>query len=82
TRRPERRAWEEWAADTGQVVLDIPGIGPVEQRRAVPDVSLPFVSFRSTYRFLSDGAIVTSDSTRRFRGSDEVEFVFIAGRTT
>jgi hypothetical protein len=45
----------------------------VEQRREVTDVSLPFVSFRFTYRFLSDGAIVTSDSTIRFRGRDEVE---------
>jgi hypothetical protein len=24
TRRPERRAWEEWAADAAQVILDIP----------------------------------------------------------
>ena len=64
-RRPDRRAWEDWAADTGQVIVDIPGIGPVEQRREVTDVSLPFVSFRFTYRFLSDGAIVTSDSTIR-----------------
>jgi hypothetical protein len=72
-RRPERRAWEEWAADTDQIILDIPGTGPVEQRREVTDVSLPFVSYRFTYRFLSDGAIVTSDSTIRFRGRDEVE---------
>jgi SAM-dependent methyltransferase len=61
TRRPERRAWEEWAADATQVILDIPGSGPVEQRREVIDVSLPFVSFRHTYRFLADGAVVTSD---------------------
>jgi SAM-dependent methyltransferase len=73
TRRPERRAWEEWAADTGQVILDIPGIGPVEQRREVTDVSLPFVSFRYTYRFPADGAVVTSESTLRFRSRDEVE---------
>jgi SAM-dependent methyltransferase len=73
TRRPERRAWEEWAADTGPVVLDIPGSGPVEQRREVTSVSLPFVSFRYTYTFATDGAIVTSDSTLRFRSRDEVE---------
>lgn len=52
TRRPERRAWEEWAADTGPVVLD---------------------SFRYTYTFLADGAVITSDSTLRFRSRDEVE---------
>lgn len=73
TRRPERRAWQEWAADTDPVTLDIPGIGPVEQRLQVTDVSLPFVSFRHTYRFLADGAVVTSESTLRFRSRDEVE---------
>lgn len=73
TRRPERRVWEEWAADTAPVILDIPGSGPVERRREVTDVSLPLVSFRHTYRFLADGAVVTSDSTRRFRSRDEVE---------
>ena len=73
TRRPERRAWEEWAADPGQVILDIPGIGSVEQCHEVTDVSLPFVSFRYAYRFLADGAVVTSNSTLRFRSRDEVE---------
>ncbi|MGP3955888.1 class I SAM-dependent methyltransferase [Nonomuraea sp. 3N208] len=73
TRRPERRAWEEWAADTAPLVLDVPGIGPVERRHEVTEVRLPFVSFRSAYRFLADGAVVTSDSTLRFRSRDEVE---------
>ncbi|RGC69084.1 hypothetical protein C5N14_09985 [Micromonospora sp. MW-13] len=73
TRRPEHRAWEEWAADGDPVTLDIPDIGRVEQRLEVTDVSLPFVSFRYTYRFLTDGEIVTSDSTLRFRNHDEVE---------
>jgi SAM-dependent methyltransferase len=73
TRRPEWRAWEEWAADTGQLVVDIPGIGPVEQRSEVTGVSLPFVSFRATYTFLADGAVITSNSTLRFRSRDEVE---------
>ncbi|GAA3466063.1 class I SAM-dependent methyltransferase [Nonomuraea roseola] len=73
TRRPERRAWEDWAADPAPTVLDVPGSGPVEQRLEVTDVSLPLISFRHTYRFLSDGAVVTSDSTLRFRGREEVE---------
>jgi SAM-dependent methyltransferase len=30
TRRPERRAWADWAADTDPIILDIPGTGPVE----------------------------------------------------
>jgi SAM-dependent methyltransferase len=49
TRRPERRAWEEWPADGAQVTLDVPGIGSVERRLEVTDVSLPLVSFRFTY---------------------------------
>ena len=72
TRRPEYRAWREWAADTGPVTLDVPGTGTVEQRREVTQVSLPFVSFRYTYRF-DDGAVITSDSTLRFRSREEVE---------
>ncbi len=78
TRRPERRAWEDWAAEAGPVTLDIPGTGPVEQRREVTDVSLPFVSFRCTYRFLADGAVITSDSTLVFRHRDEVESSLLA----
>ena len=73
TRRPERRAWEEWAADTGPVPLDVPGQGPVEQRREVTAVHLPLVSFRYTYTFLADGAVITSDSTLRFRDRGDLE---------
>jgi len=73
TRRPERRPWAEWAADPGPVTLDVPGVGPVEQRREVTAVNLPLVSFRCTYTFLADGAVITSDSTLRFRGRDELE---------
>lgn len=73
TRRPEWRAWEEWAAEAGRRVVDIPGIGPVEQRSEVTGVSLPFVSIRSTYTFRADGAVIVSDSTLRFRSREEVE---------
>jgi SAM-dependent methyltransferase len=76
TRRPG--AWENWVADTTPVVLDIPGIGAVEQLREVTDVHLPFVSFRFTYRFRTDDTVITSDSTIRFRGHDEVESSLLA----
>jgi SAM-dependent methyltransferase len=72
TRRPEYRAWQEWAADTAPVILDVPGSGMVEQQHEVTQVSLPFVSFRYTYRF-DDGKVITSDSTLRFRSREEVE---------
>jgi hypothetical protein len=45
----------------------------VEQRLELTAVDLPLVSFRNTYRFASDGAVLTSDSTLRFRSRDEVE---------
>jgi len=35
-------------------------------------VNLPSVSFRHTYTFLADGAVITSGSTR-FRSRDELE---------
>jgi ubiquinone/menaquinone biosynthesis C-methylase UbiE len=73
TRRPQRRAWEEWVVDTGPHIRDVPGVGRVEQRREVTSVSLPLVSFRYTYRFASDGLVVTSDSTLRFRSQEEIE---------
>jgi SAM-dependent methyltransferase len=79
TRRPERRAWEEWVADTGPVTLEVPGTGLVEQRREVTAVALPFVSFRYTYTFLADGAVITSESTLRFRGREELESSLAAG---
>ena len=79
TRRPERRAWEEWAADTGPVTLNVPGRGRVEQRRVVTSVSWPEVSFRYTYTFLADGEVITSDSTLRFRDRDELEASLAAG---
>lgn len=67
TRRPEFRAWEQWARDPAQATID-----GVAQHREVTSVELPFVSFRYTYRF-ADGTVVTSDSTLRFRSQAEVE---------
>ncbi|HEX3592309.1 MAG TPA: methyltransferase domain-containing protein [Pseudonocardiaceae bacterium] len=73
TRRPERKAWEDWAADPDHATVDLPGIGVVELNMDVTDVSLPYVSFRYTYRFESDGEVIVSDSTLRFREQDEIE---------
>ncbi|MGH3411784.1 MAG: class I SAM-dependent methyltransferase [Marmoricola sp.] len=72
TRRPEYRAWEEWAADTKPVVREVPGVGLVEERREFVEVALPFVSFGGTSRF-PDGAVLASNSTLRFRSRAEVE---------
>jgi len=73
TRRPDRRAWEDWARCADPTVRDIHDIGQVEQRLHVTAVQLPLVSFRHTYAFTSDGAVVVSNSTLRFRERAEVE---------
>jgi len=73
TRAPGRRAWQEWAAQTDPVRRDVPGSGLVERRLEVTAADLPLVSFRYTYTFLADGAVITSDSTLRFRERGEME---------
>lgn len=73
TRRPELRAWLDWAGQSGPVDVEVPGIGMVQRQLEVTAVSLPYVSLRYTYRFASDGVLLTSDSTLRFRSRGEVE---------
>ncbi|MEV6768936.1 class I SAM-dependent methyltransferase [Nocardia sp. NPDC051030] len=77
TRRPDRRAWEDWAA-AAPITIDIPGIGRVEERLELIAVELPYVSFRHTYTFRSDGTAITSDSTLRFRPRGELESTLAA----
>ncbi|GHH58251.1 class I SAM-dependent DNA methyltransferase [Lentzea cavernae] len=71
SRRPEARAWEDWAAPTTRVV------DGVEEWRELLGVDLPFVSFRHTYRF-GDGTEIASDSTLRFRSRAEIEQSLVA----
>lgn len=80
TRRPERRAWEDWAAHPSVEVRDVPGVGAVHKEFAVTEVAPPLVSFRDTYRFASSGAVVESTSTLRFRTLDEVRDGLTAAR--
>ncbi|MFF0572118.1 class I SAM-dependent methyltransferase [Streptomyces sp. NPDC004041] len=72
TRDPARRAWEEWNRPTSHRVTEIPGAGPVEHWVDVTEVAGPLVSFRWTYVFATDGEVLTSDSTLRFRERQEV----------
>jgi SAM-dependent methyltransferase len=73
TRVPEREAWLGWTPTETLRRVDVPGIGPVTNWVEVVDVRLPFVTFRQSYEFESDGAVLTSDSTLRYRSRDEVE---------
>ncbi|MFI6936544.1 class I SAM-dependent methyltransferase [Streptomyces sp. NPDC050287] len=73
TRVPARRAWEEWNRDASYAVTEIPDVGAVETWVETVEVSGPLVTFRQTYVFAADGQVLTSDSTLRFRGREEVE---------
>jgi hypothetical protein len=70
TRLPEREAWRSWDGDC--LRAEIPGVGGVEVRGELTAVQGELVSFRRRYVFESDGAVLTSDSTLRFRGRDAV----------
>ncbi|CAM3428763.1 bifunctional 2-polyprenyl-6-hydroxyphenol methylase/3-demethylubiquinol 3-O-methyltransferase UbiG [Kibdelosporangium persicum] len=73
TRIAARKAWLSWNRAESYRVSDIDGVGAVENWVELLDVSLPLVTFRSTYVFASDGQTLTSESTLRFRERDEIE---------
>jgi SAM-dependent methyltransferase len=72
TRNPRAQAWLEWNRENTYKRIDIPNCGVVERWVDLTSVQNPFVSFRFTYLFKSDGAIITSDSTLRFRSREEI----------
>ena len=72
-RDPGRRAWERWTRENTYQSPDVPGIGPVETWWDLTGVDGALVSYRRTYVFGSDGATLTSDSTRRFWSRAEIE---------
>ncbi|MCP2164462.1 class I SAM-dependent methyltransferase [Goodfellowiella coeruleoviolacea] len=73
TRDPARRAWQDWTRAKTFRTAEVPGVGVVEGWVDLLDVRGPLVTFRSTRVFTSDGQVLTSDSTLRFRERDEVE---------
>lgn len=73
TRDPARRAWLEWDRQHSYAETDIPGVGLVTTWHDVLDIDGPLVTFRWTNVFARDGAVITSDSTLRFRDREEVE---------
>ena len=71
-RDPARCAWEDWNRTQSFTRTEIPDVGAVESWVEVTDVSLPRISFRWTYRFERDGAVLTSNSTLCFRERIEI----------
>jgi SAM-dependent methyltransferase len=73
-RDPAREGWREWNREQSRRRLEIPGVGGVETWTDLTDVRLPFVSFRMTFVFDVDSAVLTSDSTLRFRSREEIVY--------
>jgi SAM-dependent methyltransferase len=78
TRNPAKRVWQEWNRAASYKVTEIQGVGAVESWVEVINVIGPLVTFRWTGVFASDGQVLTSDSTLRFRERDEVEATLVA----
>lgn len=73
TRVPEVEAWRGWTREATYEATDVPGVGLVETWVEVTGVVGELVTFRASYVFASDGAVLTSDSTLRFRDRATVE---------
>lgn len=71
-RDPAKRAWLAWNRDQTYRRAVIPGAGPVQTWIDLTGIGAGLVSFRSTVVFDSDGAVLTSDSTLRFRERAEL----------
>lgn len=72
TRDPAREGWREWTRDRTRRTVEVPGLGPVGICTDLLDVRLPLVTFRMTFAFPDGRGTVTSVSTLRFRGRDEI----------
>ncbi len=73
SRDPAMRAWEGWTEEATYSSTDRPVVGRVEAWCDVTEVAEPMVTFRWSHVFASDGAVVVSDSTLRFRSRAELE---------
>jgi SAM-dependent methyltransferase len=72
SRDPRARAWLGWNRDQTHRRVVIPGVGPVETWTDLTGAGGSLARFRTTFVFGADGAVLTSDSTLRFRGRDEL----------
>lgn len=72
TRDPEAEAWLTWNRDQTYQRVHVAGAGEVTAWCDLIEAKAPLVSFRWTCEFCADGAVLTSESTLRFRGREEV----------
>lgn len=72
TRKPESQPWLNWNRESTYERVDVLNHGVVQGWVDVTNVQNSVVSFQWTYVFEIDGAIITSDSTLRFRSFEEI----------
>jgi SAM-dependent methyltransferase len=72
SRDPAGQAWLEWNRDRTYRRVVISGAGPVQTWTDLTRAEGNLVSFRMTFVFEHDGAVLTSDSTLRFRSRSEL----------
>lgn len=72
TRDPAVQAWREWTREQTDERTVVPGVGGLRTWCDLIAVDGELVSFRWTYVFDADGAVLTSDSTLRFRSRADV----------
>ena len=82
SRDPAQQAWLGWNRDQTYRRAVLPDAGPVQTWADLTKVEGSLVSFRTTFVFGSDGAVLTSDSTLRFRSRDAVLASLAAARFT
>jgi hypothetical protein len=73
TRDPDRYSWQQWDRAHTYATKAVPGFGTVATWHEVTHVRGDLVTYRSSYAFESDGTVLTSDSTLRFRDRRAVE---------
>lgn len=73
SREPTARAWTRWNREATRARAVLADGSSVDSWMDVVDVREPFVSFRTTFVFSVDGAVLASESTLRFRGRDELD---------
>jgi ubiquinone/menaquinone biosynthesis C-methylase UbiE len=72
TRDPAKEAWRSWTREHTHETVDVPGSGLVETWCDLLETTPPLVSFRWTNVFASDGTVIETDTTLRFRDRDEI----------
>ena len=73
TRDPTRRAWLGWNRAETYERIDVPHVGPVTSWCDLVSAAAELVTFRWTFEFEADGAVIVSESTLRFRERGDVE---------